>query len=541
MAQKDITDIADYMKQIDESIQADEAACDEANRECEEQQALEDAELEDEVIDKESLGFIDDADACEESDDFYSEDDQQDTFEEDVSDCMQQENDDPVQTASLEVEVYNDDDFGKFFTKEVNRNVPGVTAVVKKTLPNGDLLVKMSGEQGDLENAFAFYLGKEDYSQLTQDDKEDFESRLVFDDGDTLAEADYREAVAHCLDDIDVNASTANLADQDTCAISIIKEEKARRFAKKALKCLKEDDFSSLSDDELDKLDKIKDAVENGEPLDSKDSKVWQMMLKDMGYTQAQWDAMSPEERDKAWEANPENKPAGINKTGFGPAQYKHVLSVPSSRPPSEDIGYVASGDPEPGSYVTHQFNPNYDMEHSMVQHPSAAKRQAKKDAAELEQIDREKTAKAAMKAARGKGSWDEQGKATWNRQVFAQMLTGLSSKERKALMNDLIDSVKKDHPDDPGKAGEEAMFIKKIFGQKLTLRDFASAWDKSAPGVMKFLNATIDIWKQTCEALGIKSIGQFKAMPEGKFNQFLQLLKINMEGRRSGSIVAGR
>jgi len=92
------------------------------------------------------------------------------------------------------------------------------------------------------------------------------------------------------------------------------------------------------------------------------------------------------------------------------------VLSVPSSRPPSEDIGYVASGDPEPGSYVTHQFNPNYDMEHSMVQHPSAAKRQAKKDAAELEQIDREKTAKAAMKAARGKGSWDEQGKATWNR-----------------------------------------------------------------------------------------------------------------------------
>jgi hypothetical protein len=83
---------------------------------------------------------------------------------------------------------------------------------------------------------------------------------------------------------------------------------------------LKENDFSSLSDDELDKLDKIKDAVENGETLDSKDNKVWQLMLKDMGYTQAEWDAMSPEERDKAWEESPENKPAGINKTGFGPA-----------------------------------------------------------------------------------------------------------------------------------------------------------------------------------------------------------------------------
>ena len=79
----------------------------------------------------------------------------------------------------------------------------------------------------------------------------------MFNDGDTVAEADYREAVAHCLDPIDVHASTANLADQDTCAISLVKEEKARRKALKMKKALCEEDLSQLSDDDLDKLEGI--------------------------------------------------------------------------------------------------------------------------------------------------------------------------------------------------------------------------------------------------------------------------------------------
>ena len=72
-------------------------------------------------------------------------------------------------------------------------------------------------------------------------DKDAMFPRVVFDDGDTLAEADYREAVAHCLDPVGVNASTADLIDQDTCAISIVKEEKARRSAKKIMDII--DDF----------------------------------------------------------------------------------------------------------------------------------------------------------------------------------------------------------------------------------------------------------------------------------------------------------
>lgn len=123
----------------------------------------------------------------------------------------------------------------------------------------------------------------------------------MFDDGDTLAEADYREAVAHCLDPIGVKASTANLAAQDTCALSIVKEEKARRFAKKAMKCLKENDLSDLSDEELDALDAMQDAANNGSEMSPENDKAWQLILKDMGYTQAEWDAMTPEKREKVW------------------------------------------------------------------------------------------------------------------------------------------------------------------------------------------------------------------------------------------------
>ena len=528
MAQRDIQDVANYMKQIDESIAAEEEARIEACKECEEQQALEDEELEDEVIDKKSLGFIDDTDMQDESDAFYSEDEEKDSLEEDVSDCLQQEAAEVEQQGSIEVEVYNEDGFGEHFAQEVNKNIQGVKAVVKKTLPNGDLLVKMSGTKDDLENAFAFYVGKEDYSMLSREDKEDFASRLVFDDGDTLAEADYREAVAHCLDPIGVHASTANLADQDTCALSIIKEEKAKRFAKKALKCLQENDFSALSDEELDKLDKLKDNIEDGKPLGNEDNKVWQIMLKDMGYTQEEWDALPPEKREKIWDFH--NQPA-ISRTGFADAV--HVGTDPKTGKKFKYRNQYEIDNPETGAKDVTMFNANYDMEHSPNQHPSAAKRQAQKDAAGIEQAGKEKAARDAMQKARGKDTWDVQD--------FAQMLVGLDNKQRKDLMNELIDAVDKDHADDPRKAGEETLFIKKLFGKKLTLRDFAKAWGKSAPGVMKFADETIDIWRKTLKDMNINSTSQFRNMPQAKFDQFLKLLKIRMEGRRSGSIVAGR
>ena len=534
MAQKDIQEIANFMKEVDDSIAEQEKAYEEAHRECEEQEAFEGAGLEDEVIDKASLGFIDDSTLQDESDDFYTEDEES-TLKEDVSDCIEQEAIDEEPMAFIEVEVYNEDGFGEHFAKEVSRNVPRAKAAVKKALPNGDLLVKMSGARDDLENAFAFYVGKEDFSQLSQDDKEEFESRLVFEDGDTLAEADYREAVAHCLDPIGVHASTADLADQDTCAISIIKEEKAKRFAKKALKCLKENDFSSLSDEDLDKLDVLKDKIDNGgSGLSGEDDRVWQLMLKDMGITQKQWEDMTPEQREKFWDASPSNQPLrapGAKYSSFGDAVHTEV--DPKTGKKFKYRNQYDVSNPETGGHDIVMFNPNYDADSSTYQHPSMVKRQAKKDAEAQKQFDAEKKALDAMKAARGKDTWDVYD--------FSQMIAGLDDKQRKAFMNELIADVEKDHGDDTRKAGEEIMFIKKLFGKKLTLRDFAKAWGKSAPGVMKFADETLAIWRRACQAMGIKSIGQFKNMPDAKFQQFLDVLKAKMQGRYKGSIVSGK
>ena len=521
MAQKDIQDIASYMRQLDESKAAEEEACEEACKECEEQAALEYEELEDDgdVIDKASLGFIDDNDTQDESDDFYAEAEEKDTFEEDVSDCVEQEVCESAPTASIEVEVYNEDGFGEHFAKDLMQMLANVKAFAKKKLPNGDILVKVSGDVDDLEKAFAFYVGTDDFERLSPEDKEDFKARLVFDDGDTLAEADYREAVAHCLDPIGVNASTANLADQDTCALSIVKEEKARRAAKKILKCLKENDMSDLSDEQLDQLDNIKDAVDSAEGIDSltpSELATWNAILATMGITQKEWDAMTPEQQDKFWAGSPANKPA-VSRTGFAQGSGAKVEVY----------------DPDIGGRVTSVFNPNYDMEHSMLQHPGAKRRQDKKDAELKAQTDKEAVAKQAMQKARGKSTWDVVD--------FAKMVGPLNDKQRKQLMNSLIADVEKDNASDAKRAGAETMFIKTLFGKKLTLRDFAKAWDAAPSGVHRFMNQTLDIFKDTMDTLGISGINRFKNLSEPKFQQFLELLKINMQGRQKGTINSGK
>ena len=107
--------------------------------------------------------------------------------------------------------------------------------------------------------------------------------------------------------------------------------------------------------------------------------------------------------------------------------------------------------------------------------------------------------------------------------------------------MNELMDEIDQDNPNDPRKAGEEQMAIKQLFGKKITLRDLAKAWGKSPPGVMKFADETMHILAKTMRDMGIKTVRQFKSMPEGKFKQFLELLKVNMRGRHGGTIVSGR
>lgn len=527
MAQRDIQEIAEYMKQLNESKIAEDQAYEAACREEEELYAKEDEELEDEVIDPASMGFIDSS--TDESDSFYAEEDeeQRDPFSEDVSDCLEKEVVEAEQQATIEVEVYNEDGFGEHFAEEVSKNVPGVDAKVKKTLENGDLVVTLRGSKDDLEKAFAFYLGKKTFAEVSQDDKDSFETILTFDDGDTLAEADYREAVAHCLDPIDVKASTANLVGKDTCTISMVKEEKARRSAKRILKALQEADFSQLPDADLDALDRIKDAIDADARMDDKDRRVWLAVLKDMGYTEEEWNKLTPEQQQKIWDY--ESTP--LPKSNFGDGV--HVEVDPKTGKPFRYRNSYEVYDPKTGEKLVTTFNPDYSDEKSPYQHPSAAKRQAKKDAAAVEQAGKEQAAREAMKKASGKDTWDKED--------FAKMIVALDGKQRKALMDELIADVEKDNAENPEKAGEEIMFIKNLFGKKITLRDIAKAWGKSAPGVMKFSDETIGIWQKTLRDFGINSVTAFKAMPAAKFDQFLQALKTNMSARRKGSIVSGR
>lgn len=69
-----------------------------------------------------------------------------------------------------------------------------------------------------------------------------------------------------------------------------------------------------------------------------------------------------------------------------------------------------------------------------------------------LRKIDKER---AAAEEQKKKDFWakqamkDVRGKDTWTKYDFAKMISNLDDKQRKQLMNSLIDDVQADHPDD--------------------------------------------------------------------------------------------
>lgn len=117
MAQKDILAIANYMDQINESVSREDESYRKACREEDMFYAEEDAsladELEDEIIDKSTMGFIDDSSCIDEYDDDIDEDDV-DPYEEDISDCLPLDEEDldaeiePI--ASFELPAFNDNE-----------------------------------------------------------------------------------------------------------------------------------------------------------------------------------------------------------------------------------------------------------------------------------------------------------------------------------------------------------------------------------------------------------------------------------------------
>lgn len=492
MAQKDIEAIAEQMRIEEEARKTCDEAYERAQEEERQLEAEEFEQIEDEIIDPATMGFIDSEqlDAQLESDPFYSES-EVDTFNEDVSGCVEKQQ--PVDEAegygSIEVDVYNEDGFGEHFASEVMKNVPGVSATVKKNRrPNGDIVVKMHGSKEDLQRAFAYYVGEKDYMSLSPEDKEEFESLLVFDDGDTLAEADYREAVAHCLDPIGVNASTADLVAQDTCAINLIREEKMRRKAKKMAKALCENEYSELSDEDLDQLEGISDAIQSGKGVDGMtddELAVWNTMLKILGCTQEEWDKMTPEQQERRMKNNDELS-GRLSKTGF--ARY-HTKFDPKTgkwvRYQNQYQAFIPKEDDElganSGERFTTAFNPDYEEEDSMYQHPRAFKIKKRKETEKLDQQRRQEYANIAMDKGEQKLAADED----WLMSDFAGMLTALNNKERKELMEELVDEIKEEVVD-KAQAAKEVMVIKKMFGQDVTMRDLGAAFGGFGTGAME-------------------------------------------------------
>lgn len=514
MAQRDIEAIAEAMRAEEAERRAYDKAYEKAQAEEKAFEEEEFEELEDEIIDPASMGFVDSeqVDIADESDDFYNEDFEEVRLNEDVSDCLETK---PVEEAegqaTIEVDVYNEDGFGEHFASEVMKNVPGVIAkTMNKVHSNGDITVKISGSRPDLERAFAFYVGERSYGSLSQNDKDEFESLLVFDDGDTLAEADYREAVAHCLDPIGVNASTADLIAQDTCAINMISEECAKRKAKKIIKALNENDLEELSDQDLEQLEGIQDALQNGEGADGMtddELKVWSALLATMGYTPEEWDKLSPEEKDKAWKAQDELR-GQLAKSGFARwltgidwtgkkirYQNKFMDYVPydkrNDRADDEASGLTA------GDRFEDQFNPDYTMEISPAQHPKTYNKKRLADYKKSEQAEiakrREELARRALYHFRS--VMNDKGQKLISTEDFGLMLTNMSNEEKNAFMEALIE-YSQETTSSPEEAMAEEKAIRSIFARakdgKKTLDDLATILTggrSGAPAALKFKN----------------------------------------------------
>lgn len=197
--------------------------------------------------------------------------------------CELQEADDDVlhdddEVCSIVVDVTNEDEFAdNRFSSFVAEKLGNIVQVEKLT-EDGESIAqfKVSGELGNLKKFYALYVGKDSWDDvLGTDDEDEFCNLLVFEDGDTLAEAQLRENVAVMLDDIDlddcehahntdgaepieksldvvgVKASTANLAGQDEVEMSVVEklQKRVEELEKKLLLGDTPEEDSKSSDD----------------------------------------------------------------------------------------------------------------------------------------------------------------------------------------------------------------------------------------------------------------------------------------------------
>lgn len=537
MAQKDIEQWAKMLQEAEADDKAYEKACNDSLKEAED--AVNDVELgdEDEVIDPASLGFVDSEDGVAEDDmldgrvhnghldvDEAEKDDEVDLaecgFSEDGKELQEKEVEEDLQEAfhkddeyaSIELEVEGPENFdgdNTSFEDALHAEVPDV--MVKKIgIESGRILkYRVSGFLGDLKEAYAFYLGLYGWNDVVKQGEEPiFNELVVFQDGDTLQEADYREAIAHVFDPIGIKASTANLKANNVCQLSIVKEA-VKAEKEKRQKALLEADLEDMSDEQLDNLDQALDAGEavDNNDADAEQERIWLAILKNMGINSIEeYKAMDPKEFEKRWKAS--NAPIDA-ANGF--ARSKTVYHA-YHKPDNEAGG---------ATHTDFTFNPDY---YHRVTRAEAAR----------EAVKAEKKARENAKI-----EFPKRGQDTWSLADFGRMLHSLGPKKAKELQKAMLEIAHEDNKDNLEAEAREIMFIKKLFGQKMpTFRDIARAWypgqdpNTRQQSVNKFCQDTLgNFYQATREATGTTNGGlaNFRANVLGNernFRKFLDVVK---------------
>lgn len=531
MAQKEIEQWAKILQESEAEDKIYSRACERAIEEAREATSYQNEELnaEDEIIDPKSLGFVNSdedgepylvgGEEAEDSIDLaecgFTEDGEEAAVKE-AEEYLKEDFHKDDEFASIELDVFDaEDGTGQAFADELKQEVPDVYArPSQKVGPNP--IWKLIGTIKDLKNAYAFWLGLFSWKDVEdQGEAEGFWNSIVYEDGDTIQEADYREALAHAFDPVGLNASTANLRGTNVCELTVLKEAVQAEIQKRKMKkALLEADFNSLSDEDLAKLDSVlaaKEEVDN-DTADDEDERVWLALLKTMGINSIEeYKAMDPDEFNRRFEAS--NQPLD-SANGFSRS---NIRGTAWHRPDKENGG---------ATRTEFGFNPDY-------RRKTHAEEERERKRAEKAARDSQPIAFPPRHIRLPNGE-----KGTWSLADFGRLVGSLGPKRSKELMNIMLEIAHEDNKDDPEAEAMEIMFIRKLFGKKPGFRDIARAWypgedpNTRQQSINKFYQDTeTNFIKATREASGTgdgsretfekKILGN-----EANFQKFLQIMR---------------
>jgi hypothetical protein len=529
MAQKIIEDVAKHMRMLDESKKKEDELYERANkaREARERESIEKADAD--IISPEAVGFVNGSDEdCSECGcyDAFEEGDR--CMQEDVTGCCFEpccdwcDDDDEIAVLTLAQDPCIADEYSML----VQRSFPDIKSKICGCVDDdADVEIRFTGKLKDLKDIFAMKCGKHCWSNLSESKKREFDYHVMYEDGSTPQTLKEREQLA-CgidkvvLDSIGLKPSTANLVKHNTCAISLLEDERNRRLFKTFKKCIQENDFSSLDDSQLKQLENVL-TVDNTVSDIEQANEISQKVARKHGFTPEEYMKLSRYERAKldltdeeleAWEiadANrlarivaqdcglsldefmkltPEERAEQITKSGS--IQLKQTVQPIINRDRYEQKGNTTIFHSEEPQFVpvadtvlrdynmTHRDRRIADQKKSMEDLKDALYRRAL----------------TIAKLARGKKTPDGK-KDTWTNDEWNKIMSGLDDKDKKDLFNEIVEDIVDFYTNDSSISKDEALMkmnseilvVKKLFGKRITDDDMAKAMGLNKSSYQKY------------------------------------------------------